>query len=585
MLGKAQFFVPPKMYPEPSNVTVSLNGGNNYYKLTASTITVGRSSKCDFVIDSKSVSSVHARLLFNGPSDSVLIDLNSRNGTFVNDVHFRNKDTPITHGDIVRFGYDVASYRIEFPGCPTLAAFTPAEYVGPQDHDMAEELKPSTSDEPRLQHSPQSQTECAEETLQRAGPTETVVHAVAHSQGPAQIPVQDPVQSMQRSAASESEAPMSAPPVASSSTVEAAGLPDALIMVLKAIIRDIDDASDRIGGANAAMKTVQPIIDGLQGSLANHERSLPSSTSSEQTIRDLVHRYSGFMVLLARVYRGFTAQEASAQTQAALSADLQKRLLSIRDDINAKKTGSSVLSMAAELNELRGTVNAVSLARPRERTCIRVQSPSADLLARIEDYKSAINLLKGDFSSIVQRLSTKPSSGEQLASHLSDMLAQAKLREISLLRSLYALHKQLNDAVRTVGILEQRLSEGKVQIEYLVSETGRAPLPQTYFSSNAITAPLVGCAALQPPAFDIFAVRESEYQDMTQQLESLRVENSKLTNRNSDLEDKLREKTDKASAQEYAAERLRYEEVVSVLLARIDELEGRANGRVVPLHA
>lgn len=64
---------------------------------------VGRESSCEFMLNDPSVSRVHACLCRTESGDVLIEDLESRNGTFINDKRI-NQKTLIGHGDILRVG-------------------------------------------------------------------------------------------------------------------------------------------------------------------------------------------------------------------------------------------------------------------------------------------------------------------------------------------------------------------------------------------------------------------------------------------------------------------------------------------------
>lgn len=64
-------------------------------------LTIGRSETCDVKIDNPYLSHVHASIFYNG-GDFFISDLNSTNGTYVNDE--RVKVIKLNMGDIIRFG-------------------------------------------------------------------------------------------------------------------------------------------------------------------------------------------------------------------------------------------------------------------------------------------------------------------------------------------------------------------------------------------------------------------------------------------------------------------------------------------------
>ena len=103
--------------------------------LSPGTYTVGRSPKCDIVISHKSVSRQHARLHLNG-SELVVIDLSSRNGTYVDDRLIEKCSVRV--GQEIRFGE--APYRVALDGAEASVAW----------HD--------DEDETQKRHAPESST-------------------------------------------------------------------------------------------------------------------------------------------------------------------------------------------------------------------------------------------------------------------------------------------------------------------------------------------------------------------------------------------------------------------------------------------
>ncbi len=73
----------------------------NEWLLTPGTHVIGRSSDCEIVIFDDTVSRKHARILVERDEIHV-VDLESRNGTFINDVGLQTQVAPL--GGILRFG-------------------------------------------------------------------------------------------------------------------------------------------------------------------------------------------------------------------------------------------------------------------------------------------------------------------------------------------------------------------------------------------------------------------------------------------------------------------------------------------------
>jgi DNA-binding CsgD family transcriptional regulator len=83
-----------------------LVGLSDHYLLSGDRL-VGRSSQCDLVLKDPSVSRQHAKIVFE-KSRVVIRDLESRNGTFINDMPITESELPIE--GVVRFG--VFSFRL-----------------------------------------------------------------------------------------------------------------------------------------------------------------------------------------------------------------------------------------------------------------------------------------------------------------------------------------------------------------------------------------------------------------------------------------------------------------------------------------
>lgn len=77
------------------------------YPLNKGTNLVGRDPGLDVTIQEDSVSRRHAELIFDGETLQV-IDLDSTNGTYINDSPIKNKTA--SHGDLIRFGSIIFKY-------------------------------------------------------------------------------------------------------------------------------------------------------------------------------------------------------------------------------------------------------------------------------------------------------------------------------------------------------------------------------------------------------------------------------------------------------------------------------------------
>jgi two-component system, cell cycle response regulator len=77
------------------------------YPVNKGTTLVGRDPSLDVTVQEDSVSRRHAELVFDGENLQV-IDLESTNGTFINDVKIKNKSA--RNGDLIRFGNIIFKY-------------------------------------------------------------------------------------------------------------------------------------------------------------------------------------------------------------------------------------------------------------------------------------------------------------------------------------------------------------------------------------------------------------------------------------------------------------------------------------------
>jgi pSer/pThr/pTyr-binding forkhead associated (FHA) protein len=80
---------------------------------TGSQRTLGRATRSDFVLDAALVSRVHCRLMTDARGDLMVEDLDSTNGTFVNDQRVSGRAS-LTTGDRLRVGrVELSVHRAE----------------------------------------------------------------------------------------------------------------------------------------------------------------------------------------------------------------------------------------------------------------------------------------------------------------------------------------------------------------------------------------------------------------------------------------------------------------------------------------
>lgn len=87
------------------------DGGEERFSLDAAVLSVGRSPENSIVIDNDYISGEHARLVREPDGAYRLFDLNSNNGTYVNDRSV--SEALLHHGDTIRFGvYEVEYWQV-----------------------------------------------------------------------------------------------------------------------------------------------------------------------------------------------------------------------------------------------------------------------------------------------------------------------------------------------------------------------------------------------------------------------------------------------------------------------------------------
>ena len=93
----------------PSVSLLLQDGSSRVHHVSDGETVIGRSGQADFRLPDTGVSRQHAKIVWDG-DDVVLVDLDSTNGTFVNDVEI--KDWLLDDGDIINLGHSDIEVRI-----------------------------------------------------------------------------------------------------------------------------------------------------------------------------------------------------------------------------------------------------------------------------------------------------------------------------------------------------------------------------------------------------------------------------------------------------------------------------------------
>lgn len=95
------------------------------FTLNRNSATVGNSD-CDIILDDPRVDSCHAILEFNEEKQCFLIrDLDTHNGTFVNDCKLQNTPVYLANGDIIKFGNGNKNFELRFNESENATLFKP----------------------------------------------------------------------------------------------------------------------------------------------------------------------------------------------------------------------------------------------------------------------------------------------------------------------------------------------------------------------------------------------------------------------------------------------------------------------------
>jgi len=115
---------------------------------------IGRGTDNDLILtSSQSISKRHARIEFEESKGNInrdrasLIDLQSRNASFVNKQRIHNSNFTLCHGDIIRFGFDTETFRFEFSHLPPIDS--PVKQIPLDNQKFVPQSQPSTARDSR----------------------------------------------------------------------------------------------------------------------------------------------------------------------------------------------------------------------------------------------------------------------------------------------------------------------------------------------------------------------------------------------------------------------------------------------------
>ena len=107
------------------------------FLITKASSSIGRDECCDIILTDGHPSRVHAQIIFRD-GRLLLDDLNSKNGTFVNNNRI-TKATPITVGDLIKFSTNEFRLLSDSPDDKTIISHRPLRSNGPDSFIVVEE--------------------------------------------------------------------------------------------------------------------------------------------------------------------------------------------------------------------------------------------------------------------------------------------------------------------------------------------------------------------------------------------------------------------------------------------------------------
>ena len=130
-------------------IFIDKNFSGQVYELVLERTTVGRGDQNTLVIHDNSLSTTHCEILVNGP-EVIVRDLDSRNGTFVNGVRLKNRQSEVRHGQTARFGSVEARLDLELvydngPASEPSAIYAHDRFTREQERRAQEQPKPANA--------------------------------------------------------------------------------------------------------------------------------------------------------------------------------------------------------------------------------------------------------------------------------------------------------------------------------------------------------------------------------------------------------------------------------------------------------
>ncbi|EFO65612.1 Hypothetical protein GLP15_1713 [Giardia lamblia P15] len=399
-----------------------LRGPAGYIALHKPIIVVGRSADCDISLDSRSISGHHAKILLEGPKNSAVIDLNSRNGTYINDIKIKNDSVPVYPGDALRFGTDLPPFRLEF---------SVDKAIEPLSTPKASEDTPCAH-QASLEHSP---------TLDALTNTEKVNQGAntwfSHEDlGTEDCPILNIAQQEYKAAISAARSvdcqdeDLSELTIPSQCAVlEHSHSQQVRPSELSAFLQKVDD---RLGALpptrEAASKLVADLLAEVRTIHCPETRLLESIFKRLDSLLE---------VTIDIAHASFETQQVHNETKTP-DGELDAPLPSILPSV----------PMSGNLTELISSLQRSLLERDKY---------ELQLLARLTDYKTAVSLLQDDLFNYLKQQSSAPDSMDRT---LSASFVELKLNEHLLseeVRRLRATGEDHLSLTETIDLLNQRI--------------------------------------------------------------------------------------------------------------------------------
>lgn len=399
-----------------------LRGPSGYIALHKPVIVVGRSTDCDISLDSKSISGHHAKILLDGPKNSAIIDLNSRNGTHINDTKVKNDSVPIYPGDTIRFGTDLPPFRLEFSIDKTLE---PLSSLKPSN-DLAYKHEAPSKSHPKTDSSKSVEREAQEANAWFSSTDiateECRILNIAQQEYKAAV-------SAARSADKEDDDLSELTIPSQCAVLEHSYTQPTRSSELSTFLQKIDNR----------LTMLSPTCQAASGLVVDLLNEIRASHFPERSLLESILKHVDSLLNIV------------AKPEHILS---ESKLIHDKIDVSVGSLDTQSLSTHLPVST---SDNSAEMISSLQNTLYEKDKYEFQLLTRLMDYKTAVSLLKDDLFKYLQQHTSTP---DNISSVLSTSFVELKLREHLLVEEIRRLRNNEADHIDmmdTIDLLNWRI--------------------------------------------------------------------------------------------------------------------------------